>query len=400
MHAPIALGVLYAVNDGAAAAGINNGNTFSLSKVMHAFVDSYNASGGIGGRHIQPVYAELHSYNSNYEAQIAAACAAFTQDHHVAAVLSNTQYFSEQLLACLAKAGVPLISGDFAGPDRQDAQRYPLFITPTTLVGEDREAAVVGHLAGSGWLQPRNRIGVVVENCPVDQRIYRSGLLPALRRAHLTLASTFSTQCFQSIQDFGTQTSQMSSAVLQFRQARVDRVMFVSQGAEANLVLAFSEVANQQQWHPGYALSSLAVPEALALNAPAAQLANARGLGWLPALDTQDLRQAPATSTGRACLARLQRQGIRPTSGTDLATVSQSCDAFALFDAILHSTGGDAAGSAVLRAVARIGDRFVAATTVGGHERLWGGHLGPASGRLFAWVANKGFRYTSRTFPL
>ena len=55
------LGVLYTVNDGAESAGVNNGNNFTVNQAVHAFVDAYNANGGIGGRHIDPVYAELHS---------------------------------------------------------------------------------------------------------------------------------------------------------------------------------------------------------------------------------------------------------------------------------------------------------------------------------------------------
>ena len=147
---PLKVGILYAVNDAAAPAGINNGNTFTPDRVVHALVASFNKSGGFGGRQIEPVYAALHSYNDDYEQQIAAACATFTQDNHVAVVLTNAGYYSEQLLSCLSKASVPLISGDYAGADRQDAARYPGFLAPTTLIGEDREASVVEHLAAAG----------------------------------------------------------------------------------------------------------------------------------------------------------------------------------------------------------------------------------------------------------
>src|SRR5439155_19261289 len=141
------------------------------------------------------------------------------------------------------------------------------------------------HLKTSGWLTSRNRIGVVIEDCPVDQRIYHDGVAPTFSRDGLTVASSFATQCFQSLQDFGTETSQMSTAVVRFRSKAVDRVMFVSQSAEANLALAFSEVADNQDWHPGYALSSVSIPEALAQNVPPSQLANMRGVGWLPVVD-------------------------------------------------------------------------------------------------------------------
>jgi len=397
---PIEVGLLYAVNDGAAPAGIQNGNTFSLQQVAHAFVDSYNKTGGIGGRRIEPVYEALHSYNSDYEQQIAAACAAFTQDHHVAVVINDSGYYSEQLLTCLAKASVPIISGDVAGPDHVDARQFPGFLTPLTMTGEYRVAAVVDHLATAGWLMHANRVGVVIENCPVDQRVYSHGLAPALARHHIAVASTFATQCFQSLQDFGTETSQMSNAVVRFRQDQVDMVIVVSQSAEANLVFAFSEVADSQRWYPRYALSSVSFPEALAQNASASQMANMRGVGWVPVLDTENLRQVPATAATKACLARVRSQGVQPQSNTDYAYVYEPCDSFALLDAILRETGGDASYGVVLQGERAVTSRFQAASTVAGQVRVWpDGRLGAATGRLFAFVDGS-FRYTTKRFSL
>jgi ABC-type branched-subunit amino acid transport system substrate-binding protein len=397
---PIEVGLFYAVNDGAAPAGIHNGNTFSLKQVVHAFVDSYNKTGGIGGRRIEPVYEELHSYNNDYEQQIAAACAAFTQDHHVAVVINNTGYYSEQLLTCLAKASVPIISGDVAGPDHVDARRFPGLVTPITMAGEYRVAAVVGHLAANGWLTHASRVGVVIEDCPVDQRVYRDGLVPARHRQHVAVASTYATQCFQSLQDFGTETSQMSSAVVRFRQQQVDMVMVVSQSAEANLVFAFSEVADSQHWYPRYSLSSVSYPEALAQNAAVSQMTNMRGVGWIPVLDTENLAQAPATAATKACLSRVRTQGVQPQSNADYAYVYEPCDAFALLDSILRQTRGDASYGVVLQRQRSVASAFQAASTVGGGVRLWpDGRLGASTGRLFAFV-DGAFRYTTKPFAL
>lgn len=397
---PISLGFIYAVNDAAAPAGINNGNTITPGRVIHGLVQSWNKTGGIGGRRIAPVYAELHSYNNNYEAQIAAACAAFTQDNHVVAVLMEVQYYSEQLLTCLQRAQVPLISGDFVAPDRQDAQKYPILITPLSQVGEDREASVVRHLAADGFLSGHNRVGVIVEDCPVDDRIYSNGLVPALRDAHLTLASTFHAQCFQSVQDFGTQTSQMSSAVLQFRQDRVDRVMVVSAAAEANIVFAFSEVADNQGYEPGYALSSVAAPQALQLNASARQMQNMRGVGWLPVVDTTSRSQSQPTAAGSQCLQRLRSQGVVPQTQPDRWFAYSGCETFTLYDALLRATGGNSAASYVLGAVPQVARSYSAVATVDGREGMHGGRLGPSTGRVFAYDSTHKFHYVSGLFPL
>lgn len=397
---PITVGLLYAINDAAEDAGVDNGNTITPSEVVHAFVESYNATGGIAGRRIVPVYASLRSASHDYEAQMQAICATFTEDNHVEVVLSSLGYYSETLLACLARAQVPIISGDWVAPDRQAADRLPLFVTPNTLLGDTRVAAVVKHLTRTGSLQPRHRLGVVIEGCAVDQRVYENGLLPALKRAGLKVASNYEVSCFEAIQDFAEQTSQMSSAVLRFRQQDVDRVMFVSQGAEANLAFAFSTVAEQQGWRPGYALSSVAAPEALALNVPEGQLVNMRGVGWLPVVDSHDRKQSPPTATGRRCLERMKAEGILPASNTDLAFVYISCDTFALYDAVLRSSGGDPSGSAVLRALDKIGSSYISAFTVGGRVTASGGRMRPVAARIFAYTPNSGFRYTTAAFPL
>jgi hypothetical protein len=398
---PIEIGVLYPVNDAAESFGVDNGDTFSPSEVVRAFVKSYNASGGIGGRRIEAVYANLNSASNDYEAQGQAACATFTEDHHVAAVLSNLGYYSDTLLTCLARASVPVVSGDWIAPDRRDADRFPLFFTPDALLGEMRMSLVVDHLKTSGWLQSRHKIGVVIEDCPVGQRVYANGLAPALRRAGLTVASTFETRCFRSVQDIGAQASQMSSAVLRFRQAGVNRVAFVSQGAEANLVFLFSTVAQEQGWFPGYAVSSTALPEALALNMSDEQLVNVKGVGWLPAFDTQDLKQAPPTSTARRCLDRMKQLGITPASNTDYANIYGPCDSFGLYDALLRATNGDATPSVLSRAVRDLSDDYVSASTVGGKTTTSGGRIRPSSGRLFAFVAERSrFEYTSTPFAL
>jgi hypothetical protein len=396
----VSIGLLYAVNDGAASAGINNGNSITPSQVMRAFVDSWNRFGGFSGRRIDPVYAELHSYNNNYEQQIATACSSFTQDHHVAAVLLQAQYYSDQLLSCLGRAQVPLVSADFDAPDAQDARRYPLYLTPLAMVGDSREQVTVDRMSRNGLLSRSTRVGVLVEDCPVDRRIYTSGLLPALRRAGVPLASTFDAQCFQSLQDFGTQTSQMSSAVLQFRRDGVGSVMVVSQAAEANIVFAFAQVAESQGYRPGYVLTSVAAPNALAQNAPANQLRNMHGLGWLPVNDSIDPTQTPATSTGTRCLQRLRSQGVQPHSTTDLFFAYGACDAFSLYDALLSTTRGATDAPDVLAALPHVAAGYVAASTVQGRVVLHGGRIEPALGRIFGDADGTGFRYTGSPFPL
>jgi ABC-type branched-subunit amino acid transport system substrate-binding protein len=399
---PIEVGILYSVNDGAESAGVDNGNTFSTSRAVHAMVASYNHTGGIGGRQINPVYAEVHSASNDYDSQFQAACAAFTQDHHVAFVVTAVGFYSDTLLTCLTKAGVPIVGADYTAPDRTGAGLYPSYLTPIVPLADTRYADEVQRMTASGFLTRTSRVGVVIEGCPVDDRVYKNALEPALRGAGLTVVSTSRSRCFMSLQDLGGMASDTQNAVLQFRSQNVDRVMFVSESAEGNLVLVFSRAADAQQYTPGYVLDSTGAPAILAANLPPSQLANMRGVGWIPALDTQDRAQLRPTPAASACLSRFKHEGIQPTSNADLNTAYSTCDGFGFSEAVLRATRGNAAEQSFIAALDAIGSSFQAATTVDSRVVVSRSRrAGAGAGRLFAFTGGCNcFRYAGGSFPL
>lgn len=398
---PIEVGFMYSVNDAAASAGVNNNNTITLGNVVHALVTSYNSAGGFAGRRIEPVYQQLKSSSNNYSGDLASACTSFTQDHHVAAVISNLGLYSEGFLSCLAKASVPVISGD-VGPDVQDAKRFPLLVTPDSLIGDTRVVEVVDRLRASGWLTPSTRIGVVVEDCPVNVRIYDNSLLPALRAAGLTLAATAEPECFRAIGDLGAISGEMANAVLSFRSRGVSRVMFVSQAQEGTMAYEFMLAAGNQDWYPGYALSSASDATILARQSGVSsqEIANSRGVGWIPSLDSNEPNQVPPSAGTHACFSRLAAQGLHPSTETDYAIAGQVCDTFAVYLAALQAVNGDASAGAVLTGVRSLGSRFSSALTLEGKTSVWDhGRLGPAEGRYFTYsAAAGGFVYTGSPF--
>jgi ABC-type branched-subunit amino acid transport system substrate-binding protein len=399
---PIEVGVLYAVNDGAQSAGVDNGNTFTLSRAMRALVDSYNHSGGLGGRRIDPVYAEVHSASNDYDSQFQAACATFTQDHHVALVVTAVGFYSDTLLTCLTKAGVPIVGADYTAPDRVGAGQYPSYLTPTVPLADTRYADEVARMTASGFLTRTSRIGVVIEGCPVDDRVYKKALEPALRGAGLTVTATSRTRCFMSLQDLGGMASDTQNAVLQFRSQNVDRVMFVSESAEGNLVLVFAEAADAQKYTPGYVLDSTGAPAVLAANLPQSQLVNMHGVGWIPSLDSQDRAQLRPTPADSACLSRFKHEGIQPTSNADFNFAYSTCDGFGFSDAVLRVTRGNAAEQSFIGALDAIGSSFHAATTVDSRVVVSRSRrAGAGAGRLFAFAGGCScFRYAGPSFPL
>jgi len=189
---PIRVGFVYANNDAASAAGVDNNMTVTAGKAMRALVASYDAGGGFAGRKIQAFYAHLNSSSNDYETDYAATCAALTQDDHVSVVVNSVGLYSESFQSCLAKAHVPVVSD--LGPDLQNARQFPLMVTPDDLLADTRVVQVVQKLKASGWLTPRNKIGVVIEDCPVDNRIFANTLKPAIARAGLQ-ARCLSSSC-------------------------------------------------------------------------------------------------------------------------------------------------------------------------------------------------------------
>jgi hypothetical protein len=398
---PIKVGFMYAINDAAASAGVDNNTSINAGNVMHALVASYNRQGGFAGRRIDPVYASMRSSSNDFEGDLAAACATLTQDNHVAAVFSTVGIYSESFYACLAKAGVPVISGD-VGPDRYDAQAFPLLVTPDSMLGDTRVMEVVDRLNASGWLTTRDRMGVVIEDCPVNHRIYANSLAPELKRLGIAVAATVAPHCFQSISDLGSISAEMGSAVVQFRQRGVTKVIFVSQAQEGTMTYEFMLAAGNQGWYPGYAMSSAsdATIQQGQGGVPKREFSNARGVGWMPPLDSIDRGQWTTTATTRTCLARVRAEGLRPSTAIDDIQVETVCDTFVLYDAALRTTHGNDSAAVVQQGLRTAGTRFSSAAALSGSVGFWDhGRLAPAQGRMFEYVSSRGgFVYAGRPF--
>jgi hypothetical protein len=395
------IGMLTTNNDAASSAGIKNGNTFSERRVLEALVAAYNKQGGIEGRKIDPIYAEIKSSSSNYANDLEAACAVFTQDHHVAAVISVVGLWSEELESCLTKAGVPQVAGDYALGDTSDLTNYPYLVAPTTLSTNQRSAALLRALHGSGYLTPSNKIGAVVEGCPYNERAYNATVRPVAHQLGLTVALEVTSRCFGAIADFGGLASDMQGAVLKFHAQGIDRVMFVS-SEEGNLMLLFAASADSQQYFPGYALTSLAIPVVQEANTPKAQLANVKGLGWLPEFDADGATRAFTSPQRTTCLKELRDAGApQPASAEDYSFAFVGCDAFSLYTRASQVAGGPVSAGQVQPTARALGRSFVSSANYGGVTDFAAPPAGAAQGREFSWSTGCScFAYTGSPIDL
>ena len=400
-RSPVAVGILYTNNDAAASAGVDNGNTFSPRAVFESFVTAYNARGGIAGRPIEPVYVELRSSSVDLPADLQAACATFTQDNDVAVVLSTTGVFSEELATCLSESGTPQIAGDYALGDADSLAAAPMLYAPATLTVDDRFGVLLDAVTDAGRVTTDDRIGVVVEGCAHNVRAYERSVEPAAARLGLTITERVDSRCFQGINDLSGLASEMGSAVLRFRTASVSTVLFISGSFEGNLMLLFGAAAESQGYRPDYALTSAVAAKIQEANTPPSQLANAVGLGWLPAIDS--VPPADELPAAQRCLHDLRAaSGVVPASAADRYTVFTICDTFALYDAALVLTSGASDAASVAAAIDRLDRSFAASATEGEATDFGNGRrTGPARGRLFAWsAACDCFDYTSEPFGL
>lgn len=361
---PLPLGILDlgSPNGAASALGAGYSTTTSASDVTKALVRYYNKHGGISGRKIAPVEYTIQVTSGNFQTEMQAACASFTQDHKVAAtvsVLANGYYSSYE--QCLTKAGVV----DFAGPtgsaDERDLAAFPGFVSVSSPSTNRRFTQMMTRFSASGYLTPKNKVGIIVEDCPYNVRAYNETIAPLAKRLSLSVLKR-EISCINGFADAGAAISAFSNAVLPFRTAGIDRVMFVSNYEGVGL-FGFENNANSQGYAPSYLLTSTSGGSALAGQFNDSQLHRMRGVGWSPVLDVA--KRVQASPTTKRCRAMLASEGITPASKSD-DLIDIICDQFFLLEATLKATGGRSGRHDLLSGLRTLKTGYVSAFSLSG----------------------------------
>lgn len=399
---PVKVGMIYTYNDdAAAAAGVDNGNTFTSKAAFDAMVKAYNARGGVAGRRIVPVAVELSSSSTSLQTDLQAACSRFAQDERVAVVFSAIGLFSEAFSACLAKAGIPQVLGDYSLGDERAIAAVPTLLSVSSLSVDDRATAVLEHMTSARRITGNDKLGVVVEGCTYNTRAYSRTVEPLAKMLGVPVVERIETRCFEDIGDLGGLGSDMQNAVLRFQTRGITHVMFVSGSVEGNAMFLFGTAAETQGYRPKYLLTSVAIMAVQETNTPKPQLANAFGVGWIPSIDVS--RSALTGAAGKRCLRDLRTgAGITPQSPADRYYAASTCDVFALYDAVLRRDRGASDARSVMSAVGGLGTSFAAAAAFGEVTDFRGGRrTGAAQAREFAWSTTCGcFGYVGSAFPL
>lgn len=371
-------------------------NTQPVHEYFEVAIAAVNADGGVACRQLVPVWHELeeHPFAPSEEQ---AACAAWTQDHHVLAAVPVVDGPAQVLHGCLDAAGVLIV--DVLGVTVRDPQGFAEVPHLVTVNSPRHDRAVreqVEALVRQGFLTSQDTIGVVHYDHEVDRRIVDGVLLPGLA-AHGLSAQTRAVGTPRSMADRPDRDREAASVALRFQLAGVDRVLFV--GGDG-LAAAFMMAAERHQYRPWYGLTTMYLPVVTLDEVPRRQFVGARAIGWLPDADGWPVPPTDTWPARSACLTFFEGEGFDLHQPSDRQVALATCEAVGFIRAAIAAVQGPVSADAMLDGVLALGDSY-ASPTVGrtrfGPDR----RDGAEHYRDVAWDRDcPCFEYTSRTRPL
>lgn len=326
--------------------------------VQH-LVDWVNANGGLGGRPIRALYHRSDPMIGSFDAQAQQACAALVEDGGAQVVISNALTPSTTLLECLAGHGVALVwELHMALLTRSTTQRYGDLLYRPSQIDGDRLGAVIDRFAATGFLTPERRVGILHYDTPDDRFVAEQVFAPALARNGIAVTEAIGLRRPDSAGAAGELAVAAGNAVLRFRNAGVDVVLFVPTGGAVPLL--FLPAAASQGYRPAYALTSLDAPDFLRTNFGPEQLRTSRVVGWLPDLDIPDERDdRPRSGAYGLCRDIVDEVGLAYN-----AFLLPHCEALFFLQRTTSGTG-DVSPAGLGSAVSALGAGFDSPRTFG-----------------------------------
>jgi hypothetical protein len=391
---PIQIGFITTSVGNAQALGANPGNTYTDKAMYEAVVAEYNAAGGVAGHRIVPLYGATDTASSNWASDFSAVCAQFTQDNHVKAVIGYVFVYQPSFESCLAKAGVAHLYGGYQPGDVGAQQEYPNLVATAHPTTDGFTLAALSGALQTGRLTTKTKLGLLVDTCANGERAYTRSTEPWLK-AHGISYQTVLVDCARGASDVSAGASAVSSAELRFASSGVDLVYAFGIG-----LIVFMQQAQSQSYHPQY-LTTIA-GKAVADNAPAAQVKDLHGFGWMPSVDVDAQHQPYATTPPqRACLAKLAKHGLHPAAYNDFMAAYQACDGLDLYAKALAANGSTAAAAVVRGVVAALPSFRGAGTYAGTLQATSRQRGGAATMREYGWTDSCScLTYRGPTYPI
>jgi hypothetical protein len=392
------------VNDfstAAAALGAKDADPGNQEEDAQTVASLINKKGGVFGRKVVITYDNISTASLLVDpaGDAAAACTHFTQDRPVIAVFNDVSPIDlPSFRSCFAQAKTPLFEASIQSISRSALNALGGYVTSVVSpTYTDLAPTFVARLQAehyfSGWNVTNAsagsapvKVGIIAENTPYDLQAAQALSGALARDGHAPVA-----QFNYTLGASGT-TSNLSSAVLQFRSRGVTHVIGADAGTEAFMVQA-----NSQHFYPRYGINTINLPASgLATDAPKKQLQGALGIGWYPSLDVASAQDPGYLSAaGKTCVSALvkaQKYVARFAFGIG----TSYCDGFGLIRAAILA-GGGFTGADVVRGEGIVGRTYTPSGTFS--SQLHAGDWAiPGAGRDLGWIGKcQCFQYLSKT---
>lgn len=345
-----------------------------------------NERGGFGGRKVLPVFHGSDALNGSFDSQAQAACARFTEDDPVFAVVSGAVLPTANLPDCMAKKRTPLVWNYHYLVDRPMWERYlPYLYMPFSISGDRLATVYADELVAAGFFSAGARAAIIRYDNPQHTRFATTQLRPRLQQRGVNVVEDIAMRQPPSAAAAGDTAAQIGNAILRLRGSQVSHVVFVPSGGAVPFI--FMNEAESQGYRPRYGMNSLDIPYFVSDQAPTAQLAGAIAIGWSPASDTRR-EQQPLSGPRDLCYQLTNSQ-----------TAQRFCDGlFFLKAALDRHPATDAAGLQV--AVEGLGGAFDPVFSLGTHFSP-GRHDGASAIRVVAYDSRcQCFQYTGAVKPI
>jgi len=363
--APIEVGIVLTSTSSFGSFGYSLGNSYSEEDFDQALVAGLNSTGGLAGRKIEAVYASTNPSDADWQVDFQAACATFTQDNHVAAVLGYEFDYFNSFETCLAQKGIPHLTTQYNVPDALTLQQFPLFKALDIPTMEQRTMEIIDGARSTGALTTSSKLGILTDNCTGSQASLNDVVLPALAADHVDVVKQFTAACTTGEGGTAQGAEEVDNAVLQFSTAGVNRIIL--HGVVAGVALAqFAIEAQTQGYTPVYLLDSLAGVTEFDGLVPATQMQNMAVFGWAPMADVPISSFGPMNGNQKRCLALLKAHGVTPASSSDYVYAWQICEPLFVYQDALERDDGTTNGPAVINAVNSLGTDYQSVINLGG----------------------------------
>jgi hypothetical protein len=322
-----------------AAVGIASGSLGDQEAMTKAVMDDINAQGGVLGRKLVPVFHDVKTTetSTNPEAAAQAACAAFTQDTHVAAALELV-LDSRDFADCLIKHRAFVVSSGLTFTDQTYVKGLsPYFFRLASPLEENLVPTYLARLTALGYFSPWDTVNGRPGKATVGVGLFYVDE-PAPTRAFNDIATRLQAMGYKVTRyAYGRQDASYQSAVLKFQSAGVTHII----GDNASYAQLMVQ-AQSQHYYPRYGMTSYNGGGVLLQQvAPAAELAGALGVGWAPSVDVDGAHDPGSTGPAYVrCLATMHRHQVDVTTRAALANALGICDGLQVLAQSMRAGGG------------------------------------------------------------